>query len=130
VVRADYAFPFRIAPGTSRGAQSSYPDHVDEMLRQLLLTSPGERACLPEFGCGLRRLVFAPQSDALVATVELQIRQAVERWLGDQVQLADIVVVSGATSPSSGLDQGELHITLSYLLIEQQTSRRIELRIR
>ena len=37
--------------------------------------------CLPEFGCGLRQLIFAPQSEALVATVRIQIRQAVERWL-------------------------------------------------
>ena len=65
MARHDYAFPFRIAPGASRSAEAGYPDHVDQLLRQLLLTSPGERTCLPEFGCGLRQLVFAPQSDAL-----------------------------------------------------------------
>ena len=32
--------------------QASYPDHVDQMIRQVLLNDPGERVCLPEFGAG------------------------------------------------------------------------------
>jgi len=130
MARHDYAFPFRIAPGTSRGAETPYPDHVDQLLRQLLLTSPGERTCLPEFGCGLRRLVFAPQSEALVATVKIQVRQAIERWLADQVQLTDVQVTSGATDPTSGLDLGEILVSVSYVLVDQQAPRRLELTVR
>ncbi len=56
--RHDYAFPFRIDPVSHQAARTSYETHVDQMIRQVLLTSPGERADLPEFGCGLRRLLF------------------------------------------------------------------------
>jgi phage baseplate assembly protein W len=130
VTRHDLAFPFRIAPGSSQGAEAPYAEHVDQLLRQLLLTSPGERACLPEFGCGIRRLVFAPQSEALVASLKLQIRQAIERWLADQVSLTDVQVVSGATDPSSGADEGELRVLVSYVVVDSLAPRELELRVR
>ena len=60
--RYDYAYPFRIDPLSGQGMQTEYASHVDQMIRQVLLTSPGERIDLPEFGCGLRQLIFAPHS--------------------------------------------------------------------
>ncbi len=48
--RHDYAFPFSIDPVSRQGARASYPAHVDQMIRQVLLTSPGERTNLPDFG--------------------------------------------------------------------------------
>lgn len=78
-------------------------------------------AC-PEFGCGLRRLVFAPQTDALTATVRIQIQQAITKWLADQVSLGEVSVVSGATDPASGLDEGALRITVNYTLVDTQTT--------
>src|SRR5215472_15941896 len=119
--RADYDFPFRIDAGSGQAGQTGYASHVDQMLRQLLLTAPGERTCLPEFGCGLRQLLFAPQSDALVASVSIQVRQAIERWLASQVKLTDVSVIAGAGSdPSLGFAEGELLVTISYVLIETQ----------
>jgi phage baseplate assembly protein W len=130
VRRHDLAFPFRIAPGSSQGAEAQYPDHVDQLLRQLLLTSPGERLCLPEFGCGLRRLVFAPQSEGLVASVQLQIRQAVDRWLADQIQLTEVNVTAGGADPTAAVDEGELQILISYVVIDSLAPRELELRVR
>jgi phage baseplate assembly protein W len=49
--RVDYAYPFRIDPASGQAAQTGYATHVDQMIRQVLLTAPGERADLPEFGC-------------------------------------------------------------------------------
>jgi uncharacterized protein len=129
IARRDYAFPFRIDAGSSQAALAAYPEHVDQMLRQLLLTSPGERVCLPEFGCGLRRLVFARQTDALESTVTIQVQDAIQRWLSDQVTLTDVSVVSGA-DPASGLDPGELIVTVSYTLIDALTPRQLELVLR
>ena len=58
MARTDYACPFRIDPASNQAAQSPYAQHVVEMIEQILLTTPGERVDLPEFGCGLRRLLF------------------------------------------------------------------------
>ena len=66
--------------------RNAYGTHVDQMIRQVLLTAPGERVDLPEFGCGLRQLLFAPNSDALQATAQLMVQRALNRWLADQIQ--------------------------------------------
>lgn len=128
ISRHDYAFPLRVNAGAGQIERAPYPAHVDQLIRQLLLTSPGERVCLPEFGCGLRRLVFAPQSDALVATVRIQVQQAIARWLSDQVNLDDVTVLSGA-NPASGLDEGALLITVSYTLVDTQTQSSVSVRV-
>ena len=59
MIRHDYAYPLRIDAGAGQVARAATPITSSRLIRQLLLTSPGERVCLPEFGCGLRRLVFA-----------------------------------------------------------------------
>ena len=53
--RRDYAYPLRIDGGSQQAAQAPYAAHVEQMIEQVLLTSPGERVDLPQFGCGLRR---------------------------------------------------------------------------
>jgi phage baseplate assembly protein W len=127
--RDDYAYPLRINSAAGQVARAPYDRHVAQMIRQLLLTSPGERVCLPEFGCGLRRLVFAPQSEALVATVRIQVQQAIQQWLADQVRLQDVQVLSGA-EPGSGVDEGVLQVTVSYTLVDTQEVDALTVQVR
>src|SRR6266699_6909750 len=101
--RHDYAYPFRIDPASGQAAQTNYATHVEQMIRQVLLTSPGERADLPEFGCGVRRLVFAPHSDALDATTNLIVMQALNKWLAGQIQVRRVTVNGGSTDPAQVL---------------------------
>ncbi|GAA1954728.1 GPW/gp25 family protein [Microbacterium deminutum] len=129
MIRHDYAHPLRIDEASHQVARADYPRHVSQLVKQLLLTSPGERVCLPEFGCGLRRLVFAPQSDALQATVRLQVQQSIARWLRDQVELLDVEVVLGAT-PGSGIDEGAMLVTVSYSLVETRTPDSVTVEVR
>jgi len=129
-VRADYDVPFRIDSGSGQAGQTGYANHVDQMLRQLLLTNPGERTCLPTFGCGLRQLLFAPQSEALVASVNLQIQQGVAQWLSGVVTLGSVQVVSGAgADPSLNLDEGELLITISYTVVDTLTPNTLTVKV-
>jgi phage baseplate assembly protein W len=86
--------------------------------------------CLPEFGCGLRRLVFAPQSEALEATVRMQVTHGVQRWLADQVQLTGVTVQAGAGADASpGLAEGELLVSLEYVLVDTGGPRRLDVRV-
>jgi phage baseplate assembly protein W len=124
--RADYAFPFRFDPTSRQGAQArNYEAHVEQLIRQVLLTSPGERANLPEFGCGLRRVLFAPLSEPLVATVRLQVRQALERWLAGQIEVRDVLVGSAQDSPEGN----QLLLRVEYVLVETRTARQLEVRV-
>lgn len=126
--RHDYAFPFRIDASSQQAAQTSYERHVDQMIRQVLLTAPGERADLPEFGCGLRQLVFAPQSEALRTTMELRVRQSLGRWLGREIEVREVKVTSGAAGVAA-LDPGAFEVSISYTLIEVLEAKQTTVRI-
>lgn len=88
------AFPFRIGSDGRTAAPLSDADQVRDELLQLLLTSPGERLFLPEFGGGVRKLVFEPASDVLRGVVKARITNALTRWLGHRltVELIDVVI--------------------------------------
>ncbi len=120
--RHDYAFPFRIDPASHQAAQTTYEAHVDQMIRQVLLTSPGERADLPEFGCGLRQLIFAPHSDALDATTQIVVLQALNKWLSAQIQVQKVRVVP----PEETGDEAQLLVQIEYILKETQTSKNLQ----
>ncbi len=83
-------FPWRIG-ADGRTALESGDDHSRAMIEQLLLTNPGERVNRPDFGGGLYRLVFAPNSPELSATLQLTLQAGIQRYL------ADVVVVGGLT---------------------------------
>jgi uncharacterized protein len=123
VPRRDFAFPFQIDSASQQTAQAGYAAHVDQMVRQLLLTSPGERVNLPQFGCGLRSLVFAPNSDALAATVQLRVIQGLNQWLAGIVTVVDVTV--GNSSSGAVLEPGTLEVTVTYTLVETQTSQAV-----
>jgi len=101
------AFPFRVGADGRTAAPASDAEHVRDELLQLLLTSLGERLFLPEFGGGLRRLVFEPASDTLRNVVKARITQALSRWLGQRltVEMLDVVWDSDAAT---------LEVTLQY----------------
>jgi phage baseplate assembly protein W len=94
------AFPFRIGADGRTAAPVSDAEHVRDELLQLLLTSPGERLFLPEFGGGLRRLVFEPASDTLRNVVKARITQALSRWLGQRltVEMLEVTWDSSAAT--------------------------------
>jgi phage baseplate assembly protein W len=114
MARHDYAFPFRIDASSGQAAQATYEAHVDQMIRQVLLTAPGERADLPEFGCGLRRALFAPHSDALDATTQILVRQSLDRWLGGEIEVRKVTV---APLDETG-DAAVLQVEVDYVLID------------
>jgi phage baseplate assembly protein W len=94
------------------------------MIKQVLLTDPGERIDLPEFGCGLRRLIFAPLSDSLASSTELLVLNSLNRWLGTQIVVNDVTVTPPESAP-----EGELLIQIDYMLIETQTATSTQVRI-
>jgi Bacteriophage baseplate protein W len=122
--RSDYHFPFRIDPVSRQAAQVPYAVHVDDMIRQILLTTPGERVDLPDFGCGLRQLLFAPNATALQATTQLLIQRSLAKWLGNQIQVQSVDV-----TPGPGGDYSQILVAVAYLLIETQSAARTEVTV-
>jgi uncharacterized protein len=121
MTRTDIAFPFRIAGGSGQAAQATYQDHVDQLIRQVLLTDPGERVNLPQFGAGLRRLLFAPMTSSLGATTKLIVTQALAQWIPTQIVVQDVTVTTSVDDP--GIQDGAIIVTVSYQLVETRTPR-------
>ena len=97
-------FPFHI-DGRGRTAETSEDDHIRDMIFQVLFTNPGERVNRPDFGCGLKQFVFAPNSDALAAATQFLVQGALQRWL-DSVISVESVQVEAVDS--------ELRVTITY----------------
>lgn len=56
-------------------------DQLKTNLKLLLLTEPGERYMLPNYGCGLRRFIFEGMVDDVATEIESYIRESVEYWI-------------------------------------------------
>lgn len=69
-------------------------DHVHDMIEQLLFTAPGERVNRPDFGSGVLQLVFAPNSPELAAALQFGMQAALQRWLGDLIEVRRLEVRS------------------------------------
>lgn len=61
--------------------------HIDHLVRQVLFTAPGERINRPSFGCGLRRMVFAPNGTVSASLTRVAVFQALDQWLGDRIRV-------------------------------------------
>src|SRR5262249_6791505 len=62
-------------------------EHIRDLIEQVLFTMPGERVNRPTFGSEVKQLVFAPNSDALAAAVQLTIQGALQLSLGDLIKV-------------------------------------------
>jgi phage baseplate assembly protein W len=82
---------FPIQPDASGGlGYVEAEPNIEQSLRILLLTSLGERAMRPTFGCAAPRLVFSPGSVQYLRLLETTVREAVRDW-EPRVALVDVV---------------------------------------
>src|SRR5437773_9106212 len=86
------AFPFRVGADGRTVNAASLDEHVKQEVIQLLLTNPGERAFVPEFGGGARRLVFEGITDTTESMTKAMVSQAISRWLSERVTLESLEV--------------------------------------
>lgn len=86
--------PFHV-DGTGRTAVTREDGRVRDMIEQILFTSPGERVMRPDFGCGLKQLVFMPASDALAASTQQLVQGSLMRWLDGVIAVEKVGCVVG-----------------------------------
>lgn len=134
MIRRDIRYPFAIDGASGQAAQTDYATHVAQMIQQVLLTNPGERVCLPTFGAGLRRLLFASLNASLGATTKLVVTTALNQWLGNQITVKDVTVqtpqgstgapIAGPPPPDSAI-----LIQVTYVLIETQSIAQTQVQV-
>jgi len=74
-------------------------DQIKSDMLILLLTNPGERVMLPEFGTGLRELFFEPNDATLQANARQKIINAISLW-EPRITVQQIEVLSQADDAS------------------------------
>ena len=74
-----WAFPLRL---DSRGAFLLVDDdrEIEEAIRLILATAPGERPQRPDFGCGIHSAVFEQLDADTAGTVAWEVRRSLQRW--------------------------------------------------
>jgi len=105
-VGAGWAFPVR-TDTTGGIALSREGREIEESIRLILATSPGERPMRPEFGCGVHEHVFAPANASTAGDIAYAVRIALDRW-EPRIELDDVVV------RFDDVDAGVLYIDVRY----------------
>ena len=99
-------YPFTLDRGRSELAgEPDHGAHVEQMIMQVLFTIPGERVNRPDFGCGIRRMVFAPLTSASASLAQITVLEALERWLSTLIRVDKVEVAFAAE---------QLDITIAY----------------
>ena len=86
---------------------SSLAAVASQNFKMLILTAPGERIMLPDFGVGLRNFLFEQKSPLLENSLRERIDQQVAKYMPS-------VVIEGVYFDDSKIDSNRLNITIFY----------------
>ena len=90
-----WAFPVRPAAELGEVALAVYEEDIRQAVRLILETNPGERVMRPDFGAGLRALVFEPVSTTTKALVRHRVEQALIAW-EPRIDVEEVTVTAAA----------------------------------
>ena len=91
---------------------------IEQAVRLILSTAPGERVMRPEFGCGIHRYAFATIDTTTLTMMEDDVRNALTRW-EPRIELLDID--AELVDP----DTGKLHIDIRYRVRETNSEHNL-----
>jgi uncharacterized protein len=106
-------FPYQF-DGRGRTQEAVLADYVQQMVEQVLFTSPGERVNLPDFGSGLLQLPFAPNSMEMAAATQFAVQGALQKWLGSYIKVQSVV---------ASAVEATLTVTVTYLLLSTDVTQ-------
>ncbi len=88
-------------------ATSSYEKSVEESIRIILGTTPGERVMHPDFGCKINDIIFSPDSSKTISLAVHYIEEAIIKW-------EPRVILKKVTGEKDPLNQGLINIKIDY----------------
>ncbi len=96
-VGAGWAFPLH-TDASGAIALVRREREIEEAIRLVLATAPGERPMRPEFGCAVHDLVFAPVNEATAGRISYEVRTSLERW-EPRIEVAEVAVTASDDDP-------------------------------
>ena len=87
-------------------------------IKQLILTQKGERVMYPNFGTNLRRYLFEPITQALISSIDTEIRMAIKTY-EPRINVIDVRV---SQTPGDNREFNGLYIALNLSFIDDAAS--------
>jgi phage baseplate assembly protein W len=115
------AFP----PGVGNDGRMAWSEgetNIRESIRIILLTEPGERLRLPEFGAGLRRFLFEPNTVSTRHLIQETINRALFEW-EPRITVDSVDVQPDPNDPEAAV------ATITYMLVATQVLERVSLTV-
>ena len=110
--------------GEGQVAWSAGPLNIRQAIQIILLTEPGERIMLPDFGAGLKRFLFEPNTVTTHRLIQQEITEALEQW-EPRINLKSVSVEFDPDEPQAA------SVTIHYNLVttgaEDQLSLTLQL---
>jgi hypothetical protein len=75
-----WAYPIIIDPATGGVAAAQYEVDIRQSIEIILGTAPGERVMRPDFGCGIRDLVFESIDTSLLKRIQVTVTDALVKY--------------------------------------------------
>ena len=115
------SFPLRRDNNNDFAMTKNSLEQAKHNLKNLLLTSPGERAMQPEFGSNMRALCFEQIDDNLPTKIEEEVRRAVGVWL-------PYINIQEVNTLTEEQDQNKIHVEIKFsTTLNPQTTQQIVL---
>ena len=115
------AFPPRVG-SDGRVAWSEGETNIRESIRVILLTEERERLRLPEFGGGLARYLFEPNTATTRQLIRDRIQRALAEWEA-RIRVESVTVDAATADPETAV------ATITYRLVATQTRERVSLNV-
>lgn len=116
------SFPPRVGED-GRIAWSEGETNVREMIQVILRTQERERLNLPNFGAGLQRYLFEPNTVATRVQIGDRITKALQIW-EPRISLADVSVEQDPNDSQAAI------ATIEYKLVATQVKERMNLSVK
>jgi phage baseplate assembly protein W len=94
-----WAFPFRFDAASGEVGISEFEENIRQCVTIILGTRPGERQMIPEFGCRIHELLFAPNNQTTAQVAAGHVREALGRW-EPRIEVQD---VNASSDPSGAI---------------------------
>lgn len=101
------SFPLVLVEEGGYKSNTTIKQVVKQNLKNLILTSPGERIMDPDFGVGLRNYLFETNNDSTASLLNSRIRQQLKKYM----PFVELQVFQPT------MDENEMIVTLKYFII-------------
>jgi phage baseplate assembly protein W len=108
-----WGFPIAVGLGDEINMVAD-DDDIREAIRIILETDPGERVMRPDFGAGLRHMVFEPINTSTMALVQRRVEAALVAW-EPRITVQDVTVSAERAA------LGVLDIRIDYMVRKTNT---------